>query len=158
MLRRLLKGALIAAVALVVAIFGSGVMGLLSGNRPDLLGVHEGVLAPVNPDKQNSVSSFATTAYHRIDPLATGDDPPAGFARLTEIVARERGASIVESGPDYLYAEFATPMLGFVDDVEFLLDAKARRIDVRSASRLGRKDFGVNRKRIESIRASFASG
>lgn len=133
-------------------------MGLLAGKRPDRLGVVDGALNPVNPDKPNSVSSFATSDYHRIDPLPSGADPIAGFDRLREMVARERGASIVESRPGYLYAEFATPMLGFVDDVEFLLDAKAQRIDVRSASRLGRKDFGVNRRRIESIRASLTAG
>ena len=54
---------------------------------------------------------------------------------------------------EYLYAEFATPLMGFVDDVEFYCDGKV--IQVRSASRLGYSDLGVNRKRIEEIRAAF---
>ncbi|MGE0312748.1 MAG: DUF1499 domain-containing protein [Lautropia sp.] len=118
----------------------------------------DGALAPVNSARPNSVSSFATTEYHRIDPLATGPDPAGAFERLRGIVQGTRGATLVESRADYLYAEFATPTLGFVDDVEFLLDAAGRRIHVRSASRLGRKDFGVNRRRIESIRAALAAG
>jgi len=47
--------------------------------------------------------------------------------------------------------------MGFVDDVEFLLDEKAGVIHVRSASRLGRSDFGVNRDRVETIRRQIAS-
>jgi uncharacterized protein (DUF1499 family) len=45
--------------------------------------------------------------------------------------------------------------MGFVDDVEFLLDDSAKVIHVRSASRLGESDLGVNRKRIETIRAKL---
>ncbi len=63
---------------------------------------------------------------------------------------------IVQDSPVYLYAEFKSAGLGFVDDVEFALDKKANLIHVRSASRLGVRDFNVNRKRIESIRAQLA--
>ena len=41
----------------------------------------------------------------------------------------------------------------FVDDVELYYDEKAGLIHVRSASRLGRRDFGVNRKRVEALRS-----
>ena len=130
-------------------------MGLLSGKRPTGLGVSDGRLAPVREQLDNSVSSFSTSERHRIDPLAAGDEPRTAFARLERIVAAERGATIVEARPDYLYAEFETKWLHFVDDVEFMLDEAAGLIHVRSASRLGRRDFGVNRRRIESIRAAF---
>jgi len=60
------------------------------------------------------------------------------------------GATVIEEKADYLYAEYRTPLLRFVDDVEFLLAEGV--IHVRSASRLGRRDFGVNRKRIETLR------
>ena len=52
---------------------------------------------------------------------------------------------------NYLYAEFRSKLLGYVDDVEFFHDGAV--IQVRSASRLGRRDFGVNRKRVEDLRA-----
>jgi len=58
----------------------------------------------------------------------------------------------VEQRDDYLYARFETQLLRFVDDAEFWYDPAAQAIQVRSASRLGRKDFGVNRARVEAIR------
>ena len=140
------------------ALFAGGQMGLLSGNRPsDQLGVADGRLKPVRAQHWNAVSSFADTDYHRIAPLAAGADPRAGFARLKAIVASDPRASIVTERPGYLYAEYRSRMLKFVDDVEFLLDEQAAVIHVRSASRLGRKDFGVNRARIEAIRERLAS-
>ena len=64
-----------------------------------------------------------------------------------------RGATVVRHEGNYLYAEFRTKLMRFVDDVEFLFDEKAGLIHVRSASRLGRRDFGVNRARIEALRS-----
>ena len=61
---------------------------------------------------------------------------------------------IVTENETYLYAEFASNLMGFVDDVEFYLDKTAGVIHVRSASRLGQSDLGVNRQRIEAIRAA----
>jgi FKBP-type peptidyl-prolyl cis-trans isomerase FkpA len=132
-------------------------MGLLSGTRPTAhLGVADGKLKPVRAHYWNAVSSFATTEYHRIAPLDAGDDPQAAFSALASIVRGWPGARVITEEPGYLYAEFETRWLRFVDDVEFLLDAPARVIHVRSASRLGRKDFGVNRKRVEELRARLA--
>ena len=69
-------------------------------------------------------------------------------ARARRQAARDDG----DARPGYLYAEFTSRLMGFVDDVEFLLEA-AGAIQVRSASRLGKGDLGVNRARIEAIRA-----
>ncbi len=149
---RLLQRLGIALALLLITLTGAANLGLFSGTRPERIGVHEGRLLPVDETRPNSVSSTASGAGHRVAPIAAADDPAAAFARLRAIVERHPGATIVESGPDYLYAEFRTPLMGFVDDVEFLLDPAARVVQVRSASRLGRGDFGVNRKRIESIR------
>jgi uncharacterized protein (DUF1499 family) len=131
-------------------------MGLFSGSRPERLGVVDGQLQPVRTHLTNAVSSFATTDYHRIAPLDASPDPQAAWTRLRGVVAGWPGATIVEERPGYLYAECRTKWMGFIDDVEFLIDEKARVIHVRSASRLGRKDFGVNRERIEAIRARMA--
>jgi uncharacterized protein (DUF1499 family) len=100
-------------------------------------------------------SSTATTDYHRIAPLSGGTNAKASFERLRSVVAAMPGATIVVDQPEYLYAEFQSRIWHFVDDVEFLLDEPGGVIEVRSASRLGRKDFGVNRARIESIRAAL---
>jgi uncharacterized protein (DUF1499 family) len=64
----------------------------------------------------------------------------------------------VTQSPDYLYAQCSTRWLKFTDDVEFYLDASAGVIHVRSASRIGRSDLGVNRARVEALRARFAAG
>jgi uncharacterized protein (DUF1499 family) len=132
-------------------------MGLFSGTRPTELGTQGGRLAPVRTHLQNAVSSFADTPYHRIEPIATGPNPQATFTRLAEAIRQTPGARIIEQRDGYLYAEFETRWMKFIDDAEFLLDASARVVHVRSASRLGRKDFGVNRSRIESLRATIAN-
>jgi uncharacterized protein (DUF1499 family) len=64
--------------------------------------------------------------------------------------------TIVQEAGDYLYAEFKSKLMGFVDDVEFYVDRAANVVQVRSASRVGRSDLGVNRQRIDAIREQFA--
>jgi uncharacterized protein (DUF1499 family) len=131
-------------------------MGLFSGRRPNDLGVRNGLLKAV-PSSPNAVSSQATGGYHRIEPLRyIGTFEPA-MAALKSIIESTPRTSIVEERADYLYAEFTSRLIGYVDDVEFYFPPKQRVIHVRSASRLGHGDFGVNRKRIEDIRAKFAA-
>lgn len=132
-------------------------MGILTGRRPQKIGAKDGRLQPLRDRSLNSVSSYAQTEYNRIAPLAGGADVKKTFEQLGKLIAADQSAKIVTQQPGYLYAEFKTKLLGFVDDVEFLLDTKARVIHLRSASRLGRKDFGVNRKRIEALRAKLTN-
>ena len=66
--------------------------------------------------------------------------------------------TIVTEAPGYLYAEFRSRLLGYVDDVELYFDEKAGVFHVRSASRLGRRDYGVNRRRVEALRAKLQRG
>jgi len=68
------------------------------------------------------------------------------------------GARVVTKQSDYLYVQFSTRLMRFVDDAEFWFDPASGLVQVRSASRLGRKDFGVNRARIEAIRARLEAG
>ena len=63
------------------------------------------------------------------------------------------GAVVVSAQDKYIRSEFTSSLIGFVDDVEFYIEASG--IQVRSASRLGHSDFGANRKRIESIRLAL---
>lgn len=131
-------------------------MGLFSGRRPADLGVHEGRLKPA-PPTPNCVNSQSAGGYSRIAPLAYQGDGKAALARLQTLVATLPGARVINVQGDYILAEFTSKWLGFVDDVEFYLDEKAGVIHVRSASRLGRKDFGVNRQRVEAIRLALGS-
>ncbi len=153
-----------AALLLALLVLLAGQAGWLSGQAPSRLGVNDGRLkAPSRTP--NSVSSQADlhsgtgalVDYARIAPLAAGPDNAATMARLRAIVERMPGARIVEARADYLYAQFTTRWLKFVDDAEFWFSPAEGVIHVRSASRLGRKDFGVNRTRIERIRAALAA-
>jgi uncharacterized protein (DUF1499 family) len=74
---------------------------------------------------------------------------------LSTLVAQTAGAKIAQQSPEYLHAEFRTPWLGFVDDVEFFADRSAGCIHVRSASRLGYSDLGTNRRRLERLKQEF---
>jgi uncharacterized protein (DUF1499 family) len=135
----------------MAALFGS----LFAGSPPAGLGAPDGRLASC-PDKPNCVSSQAAAADQRIAPFAYSGDPRAALDRLAGVVAAAPGATVVTRKDDYLYATFTTPLMGFVDDVEFVVAPAHAVIEVRSASRLGYSDLGVNRKRIESLRAAFA--
>ncbi len=132
-------------------------MGLFAGKRPGDLGVHEGRFKPA-PPTPNCVNSQSMEDYSKIAPLAYSGDGKVALGRLHALVAALPAARVIDFRADYVYAEFSSKWLGFVDDVEFYLDEKAAVIHVRSASRLGRKDFGVNRQRVEAIRLAFGSG
>ncbi len=136
----------------MAALFGN----LFSGTPPTNLGVNAGRLAPC-PETPNCVSSQAKDEGHRIAPLTYDGEATAAMARLAQVISRQQGATLVTRRDDYIYATFQTPVMGFVDDVEFAADPARQAIDVRSASRLGRSDFGVNRKRIEALRTAFAA-
>ncbi len=144
--------ALLVTTTAMAALFGS----LFAGTMPADLGVRDGRLKAC-PDSPNCVNSQATDAGHAIAPLAFKGDATAAMRALAKIVAAEPGATIIAERDDYLQATFATPTMGFVDDVEFFADAKRNLIDVRSASRLGHSDLGVNRKRIEDLRQALAA-
>jgi len=155
-LRLLLIVVLLAAVLLVVA----SQAGLLRGRVPDDLGLRDGRLKPPSAHR-NSVSSQALlhdgdgARYARIDPIAYAGDGAAALTRIGAIVLRMPGARILQTGPDYLYVQFESRWLRLVDDAEFAVDPTAAVIHVRSAARLCWRDFGVNRARIEAIRAAF---
>ena len=124
--------------------------------------VRDGRLKAPSPTP-NSVSSQAALmpdhpqrAYASIDPLPFKAGGTAASMKALEAVLNTMpGMTIVEQRPDYLYAQAQTRWLKFVDDLEFWANPASGVIELRSASRLGREDFGVNRQRIEKIRAAY---
>lgn len=129
-----------------------------SGKQPTNLGIKDGKLAPC-PNTPNCVSSQAPDgdAEHKIAPIAYKSAPSELMATLKSVIASMERTKIVTETDDYLYVEFTSALMGFVDDVEFYLDPSTPgQLQVRSASRLGQSDLGVNRKRIEEIRAKLA--
>jgi uncharacterized protein (DUF1499 family) len=125
-----------------------------AGKRPSHLGVTNGRLAPP-PRKPNCVTSQAdpADAQHYIAPIGFAGDAATAMRKLRDVLDDLPRVEVIEARADYLHAECSTPLMGYVDDVEFYCDGKA--IQVRSASRLGYSDLGTNRKRIESIRRAF---
>lgn len=113
-------------------------------------------LAPC-PRNPNCVSTLAPAGPQRMDPIPYAGSLDQARARLLSVLKRRPRTRIVAEDQHYVKAECRSRLFRFVDDVEFVLDEAARQIHFRSASRLGRKDFGVNRQRMEEIREAFQS-
>ena len=133
-------------------------MGLLGGKRPQGLGFHDGKFKPC-PWKPNCVSSTSEVSddQHHIAPFAIKGSADAAWKQLVAAVRSRERVTVIKEEAGYICTEFKSRGLGYVDDVEFALDVKAGVIQVRSASRLGVRDFGVNRARIESLRSALAA-
>jgi uncharacterized protein (DUF1499 family) len=138
-----------------IAARGLMIVGLLTliscaGERPSTLGIQNDQLATC-PDSPNCVSSFEQRDSHAIAPL-TGN-----ISAVRAALEQMPGAVIVTDDGNYIHAEFTSRLMGFVDDVEFLADPASGQVHVRSASRLGHSDLGVNRERVESIREMMST-
>lgn len=107
------------------------------------------------PDSPNCVSSQATEPRHFIEPFRFSDNPSMALLRLKQALLNEKRVTIVNEQADYLHAEVRSLIFRFVDDVEFRLRPGQQLIQLRSASRAGYSDFGVNRRRINRIRQNF---
>jgi len=143
-----------AASALLGALFIMSLFGC-SGSRPTDIGISaEDRLTPC-PSRPNCVSSDAADADHRIEPLRFEGDSTAVWSALNDVVRALPRTEIITTDDRYLYAEATSKLLGFVDDVEFHLRPEEGEIAVRSASRIGRSDWGVNAGRIETIRGEL---
>ena len=151
----ILAGA-VAGLAPHLAVSGGDTV--FSGKRPDYLGVKDGQLARCKRTP-NCVSSQtdASDAEHYVAPIMFKGGAGEAMAAVRKVVEAVPRATVIRSESGYLYAEFRSRLMGFVDDVEFLSDAMSGLIHVRSASRLGRRDFGVNRERVEALRAAIAA-
>ena len=129
-----------------------------SGTPPADLGVNNGQLKPC-PDTPNCVSSQAPAddKEHAIAPFSYTGAAKEAIARLKQIIEGMERSKVNKVTDDYLYAEFSSKLMGFVDDVEFYAPPGESVIHTRTAARLGKSDLGVNRKRTEEIRARFTA-
>ena len=140
-------------LALIAALVS--LAGCSGGRPPPNLGVAQGRLAPC-PDSPNCVSSEAAIAEQRVAPLRYDGDAARARNRLLDALHGMDRARIARVADDYVHVEFRSAVFGFVDDMEFYFGTPGT-VQVRSASRTGHYDFGVNRERIESISARFAA-
>lgn len=147
-----------AIATIAMALLLGGAVGLFSGQRPGNLGARDGRLEPCAATP-NCVSSQADVkdTTHYVLPIAITGPAANAWPALLSVVRHQDRAAIVDEKTGYIHAEFTSRWMGFVDDVEFLLNEKAAVIEVRSASRLGSSDFGVNRKRVETLRTVLSA-
>lgn len=110
---------------------------------------------PSCPSRPSCVSSTAKDDAHWIAPLNYGGDAAAAREKLERVVRSMPDADIQHSTPEYLHVLFLTPLMKFHDDVELLVQPEGV-IQVRSISRFGYRDHGVNRARVEALREAFA--
>ena len=108
----------------------------------------------VSERKPNWVSSTASDAGHRVEPFLLRDRAPDALQALATLIEQQPRTKIVSQTDDRLRAEFRSLLFRFVDDVEFV--AVDDRLEVQSASRVGHSDLGVNRRRVEALRAKYA--
>jgi uncharacterized protein (DUF1499 family) len=131
--------------------------GLGMGCAGPRTGAVDGKLAPC-PNSPNCVCSQDARPAHSIAPLTYTGPWPAARQKLLAVIRSMPRSRVVAEQADYIHVEFASAVFGFVDDVEFLVDAAAHLIQVRSAARVGYSDLGVNRRRVEDIRTKFMAG
>lgn len=137
---------------LMAGVAVNGVGGSGSTREPNLASVR---LKPC-PDSPNCVSSLSSDPRQAVEPIAFGGSASEAQRKLLKVIGAMPRTEVVRDEGAYLHVEFTSALFRFVDDVEFLIDEQAKRIDVRSASRVGHWDMGANRKRIEEIRRLMA--
>lgn len=130
-------------------------MGSCSAKNNPPIGLQNGELKKC-PSSPNCVSSYETGPAHSIEPLlySTTKDEAAG--KLKSLVLGMKRTKLISETGDYMHFEFKSRIFRFIDDVEFYFPDNEKIIHVRSASRTGYSDMGVNRKRIEKIRNLFS--
>ena len=109
------------------------------------------------PESPNCVSSLNEDKSHYVEPLIYMGTLEEAREKLISVINSMKRTEIVTAQMNYIHATFKSALFGFVDDVEFVFDDQRKVIDVRSASRTGYSDLGVNRKRVEEIRRRFVS-
>ena len=127
---------------------------LILAGVPDNLGLKNQLFSHC-PGTPNCVSSQEKNSQHRIQPISFEGSLELAKERLHRVINSMRGTRILTQDVLYWHVEFTTQLLLFIDDVEFYFDGSQSLIHVRSASRQGYWDLGVNRRRVETIRFRF---
>jgi len=144
-------------VILILAVLAlAGVATGMAARRRRAVGVHQGRLAPC-PSTPNCVCSQDEDPAHHVEPLRYTGSRAEARARLLSVLGGMDRVRIETATENYIHAVCTSPTVGFKDDAEFLFAENGHPVHVRSASRVGYGDHGVNRARVERIRERFGS-
>ena len=141
------------AVVLLAAIGGLAYLSL-TAPAPDTRLI-DGRFRPC-PGTPNCVSSESSDAASQVAPFRFEGAPEAAWDRMRKAIAESSGR-VVETREGFLHATFTSRVFRFVDDLELRLEAEKSLIHIRSASRVGKSDLGVNRERVEALRVRFGA-
>lgn len=141
---KLLKKIYILSLTMIAALISG-----CSGTGPDGNSGDRGILEKC-PERPNCVSSQATDKKHKITPFYFRGNPAISWDAIVRIVNSQPRTAIVRLTDRYLHAECRS-RIGFIDDLELLSDPETGVIDIRSASRSGYYDLGVNRRRVSLL-------
>ena len=109
------------------------------------------------PESPNCVSSQSSDKAHYIQPIAFTNSPTEALQKMKKIILALPRTRLVSEDKQSLHFEFKTRFMNYVDDVETIIDTANKLMHIRSASRTGYSDFGVNRRRVEQIRKNFSA-
>jgi len=119
------------------------------------VGLNNGSFEPC-PSSPNCVVSQDGDEEHSVDPIAYNGDRNAVKDALLKVLSVVPRTEVIEDTGDYIRTESTSRIFKFVDDAEFYFPEDENVIQVRSASRVGESDLGVNRRRVEQIRLALA--
>ncbi len=120
----------------------------VQNQKTPILGHKNGQLSPL-PSTPNAISSQGTT--NPVQALTFKQGPASTMSALLQAIHKVGHVTIISQQPNYLYVVFTSKWLRFKDDVEFYLNTEQKQVHIRSASRAGRSDLGINKKRYETI-------
>ena len=128
---------------------------LITASLASMAGEGERNKLPPCERTPNCVSSQATSKLHYILPFKISGDPRKAWEQFRKAIKNYDRMVITHETETSLHAEATSLVLHFVDDIDAIFDIKAGLIHIRSASRVGHSDFGVNRKRLEELRVQL---
>ncbi|MGK7943993.1 MAG: DUF1499 domain-containing protein [Microcystaceae cyanobacterium] len=127
---------------------------IFAGNPPTNLGLEDGHLSAC-PASPNCVLSQDPDESHQIEPISYQGDSTTIQETLLKVLSVVPNTTVVDTQEDYIRAQSVSKIMGFTDDLEFYFVPNEKIIHIRSASRLGESDLGVNRRRLEQIRLAL---
>lgn len=138
----------------ILALFLTLSLSLIFPVVAEATGLQNGQLAPC-PASPNCAVSQNADAQHAIEPIPYHVDRDTVYETVLKVLMVVPRTEVLEKTDNYIHAISKSRIFKFIDDVEFYFPADESVIHIRSASRVGESDLGVNRRRLEQIRLAL---